>query len=199
MKSMHTRVIGFATVALGLVLPAVAVAHSGGAHTSGVMAGLLHPVTGWDHFVAALAVGARAGRRGLRPALALGAGFVAALVVGAAAGLAIAAPLEQGMWVSLAVLGLLIALAANPPVAWSAAAAVAFGAYHGLLHGAEMPGAAAAAGYITGVGLTSLLLTATGCLAGTVLWRQRDKAPGWLLRASGAVLACASLGGLAVA
>jgi urease accessory protein len=51
-------------------LPLPALAHSGHPEAAGLVAGLLHPLTGADHLLALLAVGIWSARQPARPALA---------------------------------------------------------------------------------------------------------------------------------
>ncbi|MFG6466241.1 HupE/UreJ family protein [Roseateles sp. BYS87W] len=180
-----------------LFAAAAAQAHTDGsahAHLSGFVAGALHPLTGPDHLAAMLAVGlwsALALKSPLRAPLA----FALSLLLGA--GLAMATgwqlpAVEAGITVSLAVLGLLVALRlAMPPAAGAATAAIlAFS--HGAAHGLELQGVAALAGMV----LTTLALHGTGLALGWKLRAAPALARG-LLGASVAALALARLGGVA--
>jgi urease accessory protein len=174
-----------------------AMAHTDGsahAHLGGFWAGAVHPLTGPDHLAAMLAVGvwsAMALKQPLRAPLA----FAAALLLGAALAMATGWALpgvEAGITVSLAVLGLLVALrTAMPPAAGAATAAIlAFS--HGAAHGLELSGAAALAGMVA----STLLLHGAGLALG---WRLRASPVVLraLLGAGVAALALARLGGVA--
>ncbi|MFT7723566.1 MAG: HupE/UreJ family protein [Roseateles sp.] len=184
------------TLPLLLALPAApALAHTGGhSHLGGFVDGVLHPLTGPDHLAAMLAVGlwsAMALRHPLRAPLAFAASLLAGALLAMATGWQMPA-MEAAITVSLAVLGLLVALRlAMPPAAGAATAAVlAFS--HGAAHGLELHGAAALAGMVLG----TAALHGAGLALG---WRLRN-APVLaraLLGASVAALAVARLGGAA--
>jgi len=79
MSNTKTRA-GMLVTGLGLTLaPALAAAHTGASHAEGLLAGLVHPLTGWDHLAAALAVGVWLGQMRGRPVRAMAPGFVLAL------------------------------------------------------------------------------------------------------------------------
>lgn len=139
-----------------------ALAHTGHGETSGLLAGLAHPVLGPDHLLAMLAVGLWSGfalpdRFWLAPAV-----FMAAMAAGAGlswAGVPIPG-VETWIVLSVVVFGLLT-LAARPgqnaAVTRASLAAIAvFAACHGHAHATEASGNAAA--YLAG------FLIATGAL-----------------------------------
>ncbi|MFG6415310.1 HupE/UreJ family protein [Roseateles sp. DC23W] len=180
---------------LPLLAASAAQAHTGDhSHMSGFVDGMLHPLTGPDHLAAMLAVGiwsAMALKSPLRAPLA----FATSLLVGALLSMATGwhmPAMETAITVSLAVLGLLVALRlAMPPAAGAATAAIlAFS--HGAAHGLELHGYAALAGMV----FTTLALHGAGLALG---WKLR-KAPVLaraLLGASVAALAVVRLGGVA--
>ncbi|ARU03579.1 urease accessory protein UreJ [Comamonas serinivorans] len=191
------------------VLPVLATAawpvwaHTGadaGAHHHGFMAGALHPLMGLDHLVAMLAVGlwsglaARPGREVLVAPL----GFAAMLLVGAGVGLAgIALPaVEPLIAASLLVLGLLVGAQQRLPVWASVALMGGFALCHGVAHGYELAGEAAAVPTLAGMLLATLALHGTGIgLAGVLrrVHRGVPRAAGWMV----ALLGVALLGGAA--
>lgn len=188
------RWIAFATP---LLAAAAAQAHTDGsahAHLSGFWAGAVHPWTGPDHLAAMLAVGvwsAMALKQPLRAPLAFAASLLAGALLAMSTGWALPA-VEAGITVSLAVLGLLVALrTAMPPAAGAATAAIlAFS--HGAAHGLELQGLAALAGMVA----STAVLHGIGLALG---WKLRD-APALaraLLGASVAALALARLNGAA--
>jgi len=145
-------------------------AHTGG-DTSGLAAGLAHPL-GADHLLAMLAVGlwsavaARGAQRLSAPVV-----FMAALLAGAIAGRAgLMPPLaEQGIAASVALLGALLAAPRLLPRAAALAAIGAAGALHGFAHGAEASGAFVA--YAAGLLLATAALHGAGLALGASLAR----------------------------
>jgi urease accessory protein len=139
---MMKRLISAAAVlAAGLALtPGAALAHPG--HGAGFVAGLLHPLTGPDHLLAMLAIGLWAAVLGGRAVWALPVTFVLALGAGGLAGHLAGVELpgvEQSILASLMILGVATALAWRAPLGLAVAGVAAFGAAHGLAHGAESP------------------------------------------------------------
>lgn len=163
-------------------------------HMSGFVDGALHPLTGPDHLAAMVAVGiwsAMALKQPLRAPLAFAASLLAGALLSMATGWHMPA-MEAAITVSLAVLGLLVALRlAMPPAAGAATAAIlAFS--HGAAHGLELSGVAALAGMV----LSTLVLHGAGLALG---WKLRN-APTLaraLLGASVAALALARVSGVA--
>lgn len=191
MKTLHRWL---AALALPLAASA-AQAHTGDhSHMSGFIDGVLHPLTGPDHLAAMLAVGiwsAMALKHPLRAPIAFAASLLAGALLAMFTGWQMPA-LETGITVSLAVLGLLVALRlAMPPAAGAATAAIlAFS--HGAAHGLELHGAMAPAGMVA----STAALHGAGLALG---WKLRD-APVLaraLLGASVAALAVVRLGGVA--
>lgn len=131
-------------------------AHQGEAAGGGFVTGVLHPVTGWDHVAAMVAVGLWGAFQGAPAIWALPVAFPLVMAVGGAlavAGLPFLA-VELGIAVSGLVVGLLVALALRPPLPGAAAVHDAFGDmgpfYASLLHpladpaqGVALAGAAA--------------------------------------------------------
>ena len=176
-----------------LLLPVVACAHPGHDVTQGFAAGLLHPLLGMDHLVAALVVGAWSVQRTgpLRSALPFA--FILALLAGVlgASHLPLqAGPVEQLIAASLLVLGALLALAWRVHWLPSLAITTAFACFHGLAHGSEQPAGAALAPYASGLVVTTLAALLLGQLGTAVLQRRLGPAP---LRWLGAACAVAGI------
>lgn len=171
-----------------------AMAHTtGSAHVhGGLLAGLTHPFSGWDHLLAMLAVGAWASQLGGRAVLAAPAAFVAALVLGAvlAMGGVELPAVETGILASLVVAGLLIALAVRLPLVAGVGIVALFGLFHGHAHGTELPGSASPIAYSLGF----VIATGSLHLAGIALslltrWRHGRR----LVQACGAGIAALGL------
>ncbi|NYT63772.1 HupE/UreJ family protein [Alcaligenaceae bacterium] len=182
-----------ATGAIGLTLLAgAAIAHPGHEHeiTGNIFAaGLLHPLTGFDHLLAMLAVGMWAAltHQTFRQAIWTPVSFLCLLLIGALAGVAgLRLPaIEPVIMASLFVLGLLLASRLALPK-WAGAALVGFFAlFHGLAHGAELPVGASASVFIAGFMLSTLALHLAGLASGFAL-KQRSQ---WLTRLVGAGIA----------
>src|SRR3954452_23766182 len=157
------------------ILPALIFATPAFAHTGegagGFLAGLSHPVFGADHVIAMVAVGMWGAVLGPPAIWLLPIIFPLVMAFGGVLGIA-GVPLpavETGIAASAIVLGLMVALAARPPL-WIAAALVgAFAIFHGYAHGRELPDDANAlafsAGFVMATGALHLAGIAFGLLA----------------------------------
>lgn len=158
---MHRwTIVAAAAPATALVAPTVAWAHTGfGPHT-GVTAGFLHPLTGFDHILAMVAIGIFAANLGGRALWAVPLSFMAVMALGGALGMAgVQLPFVETMIaLSLVVLGLVITLPRRWPLIAAMLLAGVFGLFHGHAHGSEM--AASVSGLDYGLGF----LVATGLL-----------------------------------
>src|SRR6478736_4920508 len=107
--------------------------------TAGFTAGLSHPLGGWDHLLALLAIGIWAAQLGGRATWCVPGAFVGVMALAAVAGRHFGAgpAFDQGAAASVVALGLLIALAVRLPVVAGAALAAGFAVFHGYAHGAE--------------------------------------------------------------
>jgi urease accessory protein len=185
--------------ALLISLPALAHAHPGhdGDHelTWDFNGGFLHPLTGWDHLLAMIAVGVWAAQLGGRARWVVPSAFIVAMAIGAAFAQNVAAlpAVEHGIAASLLVLGLLIASAVRLPVGAGVAVTALFALFHGSAHGAEMSTNSNAASYTLGFAVATALLHATGFALGTALQKQTA-----FTRASGAIVAVAGLAAFAL-
>lgn len=180
---------------LGLVLlgcVAAAHAHTGAEEANGFVAGVLHPLTGFDHLLAMVAVGIWGATLGRPLIWALPVAFPMLMVVGGILGIT-GVPLpyiESGIAVSVVVLGLAIAAAWRAPVAVAVAIVAAFGVFHGYAHGAELPGAASPAAYVAGFVLCTGALHLAGVAIGLLKALPKGEQ---VLRASGGLIAMAGL------
>jgi urease accessory protein len=143
-------------------------AHFGGTIGGGWREGFAHPFSGLDHVVAMVAVGLWATRLP-RPALWLLAPvfplFMALGVSMVPAGWVLPGA-EDGTAISVAVLGVLLAVAVRPPLAIGAAVTALFGLIHGYAHGAEMPETATPLLYGAGLITATMMLQLAGIGAG---------------------------------
>ena len=101
--------------------PALALAHPGH-ESSGLMAGLWHPIGGWDHLLAMLAVGLWAASFSGKARWLIPASFVGVMALGFVFGAngGEMPMMEQGIAASVLVLGLAAAWAKRVPVAFAA-------------------------------------------------------------------------------
>jgi len=158
---------------LVLLLPTLAHAHVGVGPTSGLFAGLEHPVTGLDHLVAMVGVGLWAAQRGGRSLWLVPLAFLLVILLGGLLGMAgIALPwVEPGIVASVLVIGVLIAAAVRLPLVASVLIVGLFALFHGHAHGAEMPDTAPGLTYCLGFLLSTACLLLTGVGVGLAAQR----------------------------
>jgi len=150
-----------------MLVPVLAHAHPGH-NGAGFAHGAIHPLSGLDHLLAMFAAGLWAAQLGGRALWAIPAAFLSVMTLGGALGMAhVEIPfIEQGILLSVLVLGVLIAAAVRLPLAVSMAIVGLFALCHGIAHGAEMPENAAGFAYGAGFVLTTALLHTCGVAAG---------------------------------
>jgi urease accessory protein len=167
-RQRHLMVV--AAAALPFVLASEpAFAHTG-SMSGGFAGGFAHPLFGPDHVVAMVAVGLWGAFLGASAIWLLPIIFPLVMAAGGVIGI-LGVPLpgvEIGIAVSAIVLGLMVALAARPPL-WVAAVLVgAFAIFHGHAHGAELPPGADAVAYSLGFVMATGVLHLTGIGFGTL-------------------------------
>jgi urease accessory protein len=169
-----------------------AVAHTGAEHTLSFAAGFAHPWSGLDHILAMVAVGLWAGLKGGRAAWAWPLSFVAVMVAGGFLGFAgVPVPMvEPGILASIIVLGLLVFLAVDVPVAAGAALVAVFAVLHGHAHGGELPADAAGMSFAAGFGIATAMLHGIGLLIAYVGSGEGSRI---IVRACGGATALAGL------
>ena len=135
-----------------------------GHDVSSFAAGIAHPLAGIDHIAVMVAVGLWAALKGGRALWAWPAAFVGVMSVGAALGMAhIALPLvEPGILASVVVLGLMVTLAVDLPVAMGAVLIGAFALLHGHAHGSEVAENIGGIAYMAGFALATATLHLVG-------------------------------------
>ena len=174
-----------------LILPACA--HTGVGSGHSFSSGVAHPLNGADHLIAMTMVGLWSVVTGGRAVVVWPATFVAAMLGGFAAassGLQIGF-VEQGVCLSVILLGLLVALGVRAPVALGAVIVGLFAFFHGHAHGTEAA-AASLIPYAAGFALATSALHGVGIAVGSCV---RSLVGRLLLRATGG---CAAVVGLSL-
>lgn len=177
-----------ALAALVVLAAGAAEAHTGEGVAGGLTSGFLHPLFGWDHVVAMVAVGLWGAVLGAPALWLLPVVFPVVMALGGALGVS-GVPLpavEAGIALSGVVLGLLVAFAVRAPL-WVAAVIVgAFAVFHGHAHGTELPAAADPVAYAVGFVVATGLLHLAGIAIG-LLWSRPWGT--WTVRGAGALVA----------
>jgi urease accessory protein len=162
---------------LYLVATPLAQAHPGHGPAD-LVSGFLHPLTGWDHLLAMVAVGLWAAQLGGRARWALPSTFVGSMAVGAAIGIAGFAPWGVERWIlaSVFALGLLVAWAVRLPLRHGLGIVALAGFFHGVAHGSEMPLQADSIRFLAGMVTATALLHAIGVTVGISLGKTHPVA-----------------------
>jgi len=170
---MASRLIKLVAVAGMVLMPTIALAHTGVGNTSGFVDGFGHPISGLDHVLAMLMVGVFAWQLGGRALWLVPLTFVCVMAVGGMLGVAgIGVPfVEIGIALSVVVLGAIVAFNVKAPIAAAMGVVGLFAMFHGHAHGAEIPddagGVAYAAGFMIATAILHLAGISIGFLIGT--------------------------------
>lgn len=154
------------------LIPTTVYAHDGSnVPFGGFLAGLVHPVLGYDHFLAMLSVGILSAQIGGRAIWTVPATFVGVMAVGGILGLIGSGFqfVELGIAVSLIILGIVIAAERRLAIGVAMVAVGIFATFHGYAHGSEVPTTAEpflyALGFLTGTALIHILGVVIGDVA----------------------------------
>jgi urease accessory protein len=186
---------GFASLFLLIFSPGTAWAHVGVGTTAGLVNGFVHPIFGWDHLLAMVAVGLWAAQRGGRAVWLLPAAFVGTMALGGVLGsIGLALPgVEAGILASVLVLGALIAMAARFPLGIAVAVVALSALFHGHAHGAEMPQAVSGLSYGLGFCAATALLHTAGVMIPLSLRRLVGERQVQWIRLAGAGICAAGV------
>jgi urease accessory protein len=158
-------------IATCMLIPEVAHAHTGSGMSGGFLSGFTHPILGWDHVIAMVAVGMWGAFLGAPAIWLLPIIFPLVMAFGTILGI-VGVPIpgiETGIAASAIVLGLLILLAVRLPL-WIAGIIVGgFAIFHGYAHGTELPQAANPFAFIVGFVLATGMLHLIGIGFGLLL------------------------------
>lgn len=180
---MRLSIVRILSSSVFLLASGVALAHPSHEHSSSFMAGFDHPIGGVDHLLAMLAIGLWAASLGGRALWAIPTAFVMTMLAGGAFAVAgFSVPfVEQGIVLSVIVLGALVLFAKRLPVMACVVIAASFALFHGVAHGMEMPlnadglhyalgfAAATVALHLMGVGLGLLATPLMTRIGGSVI------------------------------
>lgn len=193
-RLLSAPVLGVGTLSAISAAALAHVGHYGGPNAAEFAGSLLHPLTGLDHILAALAVGLWAAQlerpaRWLLPIV-----FPAAMIIGAllATGGPALSMIEPAIAASVLVLGALITAARRPAMIVAAPLGALFAALHGYGHGLAAPTQDTFFAHYAGLAMATLVLVAIGLamgrLAAHTQLRLVARAAGAVIAAVGAVL-----------
>jgi urease accessory protein len=192
MKMISHKAPAWLVALAALGTPSSAWAHLKAGEVGGFVTGFHHPISGWDHVLAMVAVGLWGAQLGAPAIWLLPITFPMVMALGGMMGL-LGIPLpgvEIGIALSALVLGAMVLAEKRPPM-WVAAAIVGiFAIFHGHAHGTELP--AGQSGLLYSMGF----VMATGCLHGVGIGIgliHRWAAGRVILRVAGAAVALAGI------
>jgi urease accessory protein len=193
-EAMLTRLTLAALATLAVLLPTMAMAHTGVGAAGGFAHGFWHPITGLDHVLAMVLVGVLAWQLGGRALWLVPATFVLVMAAGGALAVAgVALPLvELGIALSVVVLGAAVAFGIRAPVAVAMGIAGLFAIFHGHAHGAEMPADASGLAYGIGFMIATAALHLGGLGLGYLVGAAGERY-GVLVRSAGGLAAIAGI------
>ena len=139
----------------------------------GLLSGLMHPVLGFDHFLAMLSVGILSSQLGGRAIWTVPLTFVSVMAFGAFIGIkAIPLPgVEYGIALSVLILGIALAMEKKLVPIWAMLCVGVFATFHGHAHGTEMPKIVSPVIYSLGFLLGTAGIHLAGVLIGIVSGR----------------------------
>lgn len=154
----------------GLLVSPLAAAHTGVHLTEGLVDGFMHPVSGLDHLVVAIAAGfwaARCGNHGVRDMTFFLVLFAAGLLLGSANQLL--PQLDTTTPLLFLMIVAVIAVAIAAPAFFMYAFFGSFALWHGMAHMLEMPAGVAHTSFAAGLLLSTGVLLTLGLILRTVV------------------------------
>jgi len=157
-----------AALLAGVTMADIAAAHEQTDIGGGLVSGFLHPITGFDHLVAMVAVGLWGAQLGAPAIWVLPITFPLVMAVGGVLGvLGVPLPAPQiAISLSALLLGMVVALRLRLPLAAAASMVADFAVFHGHAHGVELPKAADPMAYGVGFVVATGLLHLSGIAIG---------------------------------
>lgn len=136
--------------------------------------GLLHPLTGLDHILAMVAVGAWSAQLGGKAIYFVPCSFLIMMVLGGIAGIKIISidKIEWLIALSIILLGLAICINKKISLPIAGLAVGTFGFSHGYAHGTEIPHASNVLEYIAGFTITTVGLHVIGAVGGLLILEE---------------------------
>ena len=171
----------------------VASAHETAGVAGGFISGFLHPILGWDHVAAMVAVGLWGAFLGNPAIWVLPVVFPMVMAFGGALGV-VGVPVpavETGIAASAVVLGAMVAFKVRPPIWVAGVIVAAFAIFHGHAHGTELPSAANPLSYSVGFVISTGLMHLCGIAFGLLVRWPAGKIA---VQAGGGLIALAGVG-----
>lgn len=166
--------INTSTLKLIAIFSSFFIANTASAHATSNSAGWLHPLSGLDHLLAMIAVGAWSSQIGGKAIWIVPTAFVCFMFIGGLLGFEhIELPAsEVAVSLSVVLLGLAISVKKILPLFIAAAATALFGIFHGYAHGYEMPLMQNKISYTLGFLTTTAILHIIGAVSAYFLLKS---------------------------
>lgn len=163
---MKLRSFSAALLALvALLVSPFVLAHSGAGHTAGLADGFMHPATGIDHLLIAIAAGfwaARSGGHGVAGVVYFLSLLLGGMLLGV--GCLLFPQLQLSAMLVIVLTIVFVASCIAAPQYFGYIFFGSFAVYHGIVHILEMPALATVMAYITGLFLSTGLLMILGLI-----------------------------------
>jgi urease accessory protein len=179
-----------AALAILALSPATALAHAEKGMAAGFVSGFRHPLSGWDHILAMVAVGLWGAELGAPAIWILPVTFPMMMAFGGFLGL-VGMPLpgvEIGIALSAIILGVAVAVEAKPKLPVAMAIVAVFAIFHGYAHGSELAPGTSALAYSIGFVVATGGLHGVGIAIGLLHNRPAGRR---IVRLAGAAVAAA--------
>lgn len=149
--------------------------HCADAHILNSESGWMHPLSGIDHMIAMIAVGAWSAQLGGKAIFRVPLAFVVAMLLGGIIGFShiIMQFAEEGIAVSVLLLGLAIVFERRTSIILAVIGVGLFGICHGYAHGYEMPGMTNKYFYVIGFLITTACLHLLGAIGGLLMLENK--------------------------
>jgi urease accessory protein len=171
------------------LMPTNALAHNG-EHTSGLLYGIQHPISGLDHILVMIAAGLIAYLIGGKAKLLLPLMFIVSMIIGSLLGISGVnlSFIQPVILLSSFVLGSILLFLLKLPNIVNYSMIVIFAFFHGLSHGVEAPKSLNSLNYIVGFVLTTLSLHIIGLIIGYIAQNFNVKIQSIMYRLAGVLI-----------
>lgn len=181
---------------LFLFMPTLASAHTGFGETSGVLHGMIHPISGLDHLLAMIMVGVFAQQLGQRARWLVPLSLLALMTTGGATGILDlkVSLIETAIAVSVIMFGGMVALRTKMPTLLAMGIVGFFALFHGYARGAEIPDNIGGFAYGAGFLMMTAVLHALGIAMGFIVAETSRRHGSIIVRTSGALASLTGIG-----
>lgn len=162
-----------------------------GSHGSGIVAGFTHPIFGFDHLLAIGCLGLIIPTMKDKKSWLVAVAFTLTMAISGWLGIGTEGFLymENGIALSVVLLGILLVLKVKLPLLLFTFAAIVIAFFHGFAHGVEMPASTSALVYISGYSLGVILIFVASIGISNLMLKSTQPIGKHLVRTSGILIA----------